>query len=78
MLRQDIAHLAPSLIVLAFGTNEGFRDSTDPTAYAADFAARLRDLHAAAPGAALVVLGPPDGDRRRNKRSDSAARLRRS
>ena len=71
ILHQDIAHLAPSLIVLAFGTNEGFRDSTDPTAYAADFAARLRDLRAAAPGAALVVLGPPDGERRRNKRSDA-------
>jgi lysophospholipase L1-like esterase len=64
MLRQDLAHLAPSLIVLAFGTNEGFRDSTDPATYAALFAARLRDLHAAAPGAALLVLGPPDGDRR--------------
>ncbi len=69
ILHADIAHLAPSMIVVAFGTNEGFRDSTDPAAFAADFAARLRDLHAAAPGAALVVLGPPDGYRRRAKRS---------
>lgn len=69
ILRQDIAHLAPSLIVIAFGTNEGFRDSTDLTAYAATFAARLRDLRAAAPGAALLVLGPPDGERHRNARS---------
>ena len=66
------------MIVLAFGTNEGFRDSTDPTAYAADFAARLRELHAAAPGAALLVLGPPDGDRRRGKRSAAPGGLRRS
>ena len=65
LLHQDLAHLAPSLIVLAFGTNEGFHDSVDPAAYAAAFAARLRDLHAAAPGAALLVIGPPDGDRRR-------------
>lgn len=71
ILHQDIAHLAPSMIVVAFGTNEGFRDSTDPTEYAADFAARLRDLRAAAPGAALVVLGPPDGDRKRGKRSSA-------
>lgn len=69
LVRQDLAHLAPSLIVLAFGTNEGFRDSTDPAAYAADFAARLRALHAAAPQAALLVLGPPDAYRQRNKRS---------
>lgn len=67
MLHQDLAHLAPALIVLAFGTNEGFRDSTDPAAYAATFAARLRDLHAAVPGAALLVLGPPDGDRHRRR-----------
>jgi lysophospholipase L1-like esterase len=67
MLHQDLAHLAPALIVLAFGTNEGFRDSTDPAVYAATFAARLRDLHAAVPGAALLVLGPPDGDRRVRK-----------
>jgi len=70
VLRQDLAHLAPALIVLAFGTNEGFRDSTDPAAYAVTFAARLRDLHAAVPGAALLVLGPPDGDRHRRKGSD--------
>jgi lysophospholipase L1-like esterase len=69
LLRQDLAHLAPTLIVLAFGTNEGFRDSTDPAAYAATFAARLRELHAAVPGAALLVLGPPDGDRRRRRDS---------
>jgi lysophospholipase L1-like esterase len=69
MLRQDLAHLAPTLIVLAFGTNEGFRDSTDPAAYATTFAARLRELHAAVPGAALLVLGPPDGDRHRRRDS---------
>lgn len=65
LLHQDIAHLAPSLIILAFGTNEGFHDNVDLAAYAADFAARLHDLHTAAPDAALLVIGPPDGDRRR-------------
>lgn len=69
LLRQDIAHLAPSMIVLAFGTNEGFLDSTDVAAYPAAFAARLRELHAAAPGAALLVLGPPDAYRRLRKGS---------
>jgi lysophospholipase L1-like esterase len=73
LLHQDIAHLSPSMIVLAFGTNEGFRDGTDLTAYETDFTARLRDLHAAAPNAALVVLGPPDGDRRRNRNSSAPA-----
>ena len=68
-LRQEFAHLSPSLIVVAFGTNEGFRDSTDPHEYAVEFDAKLRKLHAAAPNAALLVLGPPDGDRRRRKGS---------
>jgi lysophospholipase L1-like esterase len=69
LLRQDLMHLSPSLIVLAFGTNEGFRDSTDPTAYAIAFADRLRELRAATPSAALLVLGPPDAYRHRRKGS---------
>jgi lysophospholipase L1-like esterase len=69
LVRQDLAHLAPSLIVLAFGTNDGFLDSTDPAAYTAAFADRLRALRAAVPGAALLVLGPPDAYRRRRKSS---------
>jgi len=68
VVRQDLAHLAPSMIVLAFGTNEGFRDSVDPTEYASIFAARLASLRAAAPRAALLVLGPPDGERHRPRR----------
>ena len=71
LLRQDLTHLSPSLIVLAFGTNEGFRETTDPAAYATVFAARLRALHAAAPGAALLVLGPPDAYRHRRKGSSA-------
>jgi lysophospholipase L1-like esterase len=66
IVRQDLAHLAPSLIVLAFGTNEGFIDSTDLTAYASRFTARLRTLRAVAPRAALMVIGPPDAYRRRD------------
>src|SRR5262249_51706989 len=69
LVRQDLAHLAPSLIVLAFGTNDGFLDSTDPAAYTAAFADRLRALRTAVPGAALLVLGPPDAYRRRRKSS---------
>ena len=72
IVRQDLAHFSPALIVLAFGTNEGFRDSTDPSQYVTEFTARLRDLRAAVPTAGLLVLGPPDGDRHRGKRSAAA------
>jgi len=69
LVRQDLAHLAPAMIVLAFGTNDGFLDSTDPNAYATAFSARLRALRVAAPNAALLVLAPPDAYRRRHKSS---------
>jgi lysophospholipase L1-like esterase len=69
LVRQDLAHLAPAMMVLEFGTNDGFLDSTDLNAYATAFAARLRALSAAAPHAALLVLGPPDAYRHRHKDS---------
>ncbi|HEX4172610.1 MAG TPA: hypothetical protein VHY82_09035 [Acetobacteraceae bacterium] len=69
LVRQELRHLTPSLIVLAFGTHAGFRYDTDVKTYAANFAARLRELHAAAPLAALLVLGPPDAYKRRQKSS---------
>jgi lysophospholipase L1-like esterase len=69
LVRQELDHLTPSLIVLAVGTAAGLRDSTDAKAYAADLAERLRELHAAAPHAALLVLGSPDVYRRRQKSS---------
>lgn len=55
--------LQPALIVLAFGTNEGFKDSTDLAAYPALARAAIRRLRAAAPRASIVVAGPPGGVR---------------
>jgi lysophospholipase L1-like esterase len=73
LVHQELQYLTPSLIVLAFGTNAAFRDGTDVKAYAADLAVRLRELHAAAPFAALLVVGPPDAYRRRGKSSTERA-----
>jgi len=69
IVRQELEHLNPSAIVLSFGTDAGFRDNIDVAAYGKNLAARLRQLHAAAPRAALLVLGPPDAYRRRPKHS---------
>jgi lysophospholipase L1-like esterase len=60
----ELARLHPALILVAFGTNEGFRDTLDVQAYQVAYAARLRLLHDAAPKAAILVMGPPDGSRR--------------
>ncbi len=69
IIRQELDHLNPSAIILTFGTDAGFRDNIDVAAYGKNLAARLRQLHAAAPQAALLVLGPPDAYRRRPRHS---------
>jgi lysophospholipase L1-like esterase len=60
----QLAALAPDLVILGYGTNEGFNNGLDMTAYkvlSGGLAARIRD---AAPEASLVFLGPFDGARR--------------
>jgi lysophospholipase L1-like esterase len=63
LVKAELAWLHPALILVAFGTNEGFRDSTDGDAYRALYADRVRSLQTAAPWAAILVMGPPDGSR---------------
>jgi lysophospholipase L1-like esterase len=60
----EMSRLHPALILVEFGTNEGFKDSTDVTAYAERYAEHVRALRRAAPWAAIMLIGPPDGARR--------------
>ena len=55
-----IAQGANALIVLAFGTNEGFDDSLDPRAYEALLRGQIVRLRRLAPAASLMILGAPD------------------
>ena len=60
----EIATLDPALIILAFGTNEGYAPVGNiETRYREEFERRLVALQGAAPRAALVVVGPPDAAR---------------
>jgi lysophospholipase L1-like esterase len=59
----ELKERRPALLVIAFGTNEGFRDNLDLRAYAQRFRAAVADLHRAAPGAAILIIGAPDGER---------------
>lgn len=61
---RDARVLDPSLLVLAFGTNEGFKDGTDLAEYRELFAARLRAMRSLSAGASALVILPPDGVRR--------------
>jgi len=62
VLKAELAAYAPDLIVLAFGDNEGFSANLDPAAYQALVGAQIGRLKHLAPGAAILVVGPPDGE----------------
>ncbi|HLY57628.1 MAG TPA: GDSL-type esterase/lipase family protein, partial [Stellaceae bacterium] len=63
IVRRDIQGIQPALIVLAYGTNEGFAPEFDAQAYAATFAELLSELRRAAPQASILIIAPPDGQR---------------
>jgi hypothetical protein len=60
MLATYLQSRSPSLIVLAYGTNEASDPAWDAASYEHMFADLLQRLHRAAPGAALLALGPDD------------------
>jgi lysophospholipase L1-like esterase len=62
-LSDDLRRLEPDVIVLAFGTNEGFNDALDIGAYAAAYQSVIDRLKRLQPGASLVMIGPPDAAR---------------
>jgi hypothetical protein len=53
----------PAIVIVAYGTNEGFNDSLDPYEYKNQFAAQIRQIEEAAPNASLIIVGPPDAAR---------------
>ncbi|MEG6507540.1 GDSL-type esterase/lipase family protein [Methyloligella sp. 2.7D] len=63
LVRDDIAALSPQLIVLGYGTNEGFQDGLDLDAYEATYRDLLATIRQAAPKATILILGPLDGAR---------------
>jgi lysophospholipase L1-like esterase len=60
VVARELAAWRPALIVLAFGTNEGFDDSLDPRAYEALLRGQIVRLRRLVPGASLMILGAPD------------------
>jgi hypothetical protein len=59
----ELRQLSPALIILAFGTNEGFEPTDRLGDYGAILESRVAQLRAAVPGASIVVVGPPDAER---------------
>lgn len=63
VVRGQVAAMKPDLIILGFGTNEGFNNGLDIAAYRGMLAGFIDVLSRAAPDASLVLLGPFDGAR---------------
>lgn len=63
VVAHELADSRPALLIIAFGTNEGFEEILDLHRYTADFRDNVAVLHRMAPQAAILVLGPPDGNR---------------
>lgn len=62
-LADDLRRMAPDMIVLAFGTNEGFNDALDVAAYTEQYEQIVRRLQTLRPGLRVIMIGPPDAAR---------------
>jgi len=63
LVMADLKYLKPDLIILGYGTNEGFKDDLNAAAYQWHFEALAASLKKAANNPSLLVLGAPDSTR---------------
>ena len=62
-LADDLSRIAPDVVVLAFGTNEGWDDSLNVAAYIAQYEKIVDRIQQLRTGVRIVIIGPPDGAR---------------
>jgi lysophospholipase L1-like esterase len=60
----DMARLNPDMVILAFGTNEGFDDNLDPDEYKRNLGSILSMMMMGNPKLKVVLIGPPPGVRK--------------
>jgi lysophospholipase L1-like esterase len=60
VLGEELRTYTPDLIVVAFGTNEGFAPKFDPRGYETRLRRQADRLRALAPGVPILLLGAPD------------------
>jgi lysophospholipase L1-like esterase len=63
ILTDELKRRAPQIVVLAFGTNEGFKDDIDLDEYRAQFVKAIHRIRTALPNVRLVMILPPDAAR---------------
>jgi hypothetical protein len=59
----DLQRLNPDLIILGFGSREGFQDNLDAAQYEIRLRLLIDQLRVWAPQASLLIIGPPDAAR---------------
>ena len=69
-LADDMSRIDPDMIVLAFGTNEGFDDNLDPADYQATLTGIVHALMDGRPNRKIVIVGPPPGARKNDSCRD--------
>ena len=67
---EQVARRAPSLVILAYGTNEAVATTLTDAEYEQTSRQLLGRVARAAPGASCLLLGPPDLARRAGERGD--------
>ena len=72
----ELKHLDPALVILAFGTNEGFAARESLGDYGQEFGSYVDRIRNAVPRASIVIVGPPDADRFRPIAGGAVARTR--
>ncbi len=63
LMKADMAYLKPDLIILGYGTNEGFKDDLNAARYRQRYEALAGKLQRMANNPSLLVLGAPDSTR---------------
>lgn len=63
IVKAELERLAPDLVILGYGTNEGFNDSIDLDAYGHLFGKFIHRLEILAPQASILALGAFDAAR---------------
>jgi lysophospholipase L1-like esterase len=64
VLAGEMADREPALIVIAYGTNEAFSPKWTAEEYSTTFTEVIRRIRAAAPLASILIVGPPDCEKR--------------
>lgn len=74
---EELKAYRPDLIVLAYGTNEGFDSGFDAGAYAQLMRGQIERLKRLSGGAPILVMGAPDAEKKKPEPPQAARRGRR-